>query len=193
MFGRLRHSTLVAFVTASGLFVLAGAAPRRENRRAIERPHRAAVQQERAAAASCGQDYLATIDLVPDAVVSSGASERIEYHAEISVLRGTNVGVAWESDVVDDRGAVVVSNLARGTARSQNGDVVVGSPIAANLTNGFYAVRAKAAVSADGEPVMVVEHAQYIQVSNGKWAELTDVEWANSSRARLAHSADGKE
>lgn len=127
----------------------------------------------------------ATLALVPDVLVREGLRERVEYHAEIKANRGKNLGVAWEVNIIDDRGRLVAAKLSSGSARVKVGDTTVTGSIRANLADGFYSLQARAAVSADDEPSSILETDQYLLVSNGKWSELTDLEWRRMSRASL--------
>ena len=72
-----------------------------------------------------GPEGLADIELIPDAVISQGGRERIEYHAEIVAKRGQRLGIAWNADVISDRGQVVASGLDTGQATKRSGDAVV--------------------------------------------------------------------
>src|SRR5688500_11749248 len=67
---------------------------------AIERPASAPVAGHADhSALSCngGAEYPVHIELVPDAVINNGGRERVEYHAEIKINRGKDVGLAWEA------------------------------------------------------------------------------------------------
>jgi hypothetical protein len=167
-----------------------------------------------------GEANVATIQLVPDAVVREGGRERIEYRAQIKVNeeadiwdeegaptgkkgeasppsqkpavvkkrppKNDDVGVAWETDIVDDRGNAVQSKLAPGAGRLKRGELKTTQAIAPTLSDGYYAIRARAAVVPPDGPATTVEAIQYLQVSNGRWLELNDQEWRSLSRITLA-------
>lgn len=135
-----------------------------------------------------GFDYPASIALLPDLVVTKNGRQTIHYHAEVATKRGESVGLAWEADVVDDRGALVHPNVTSGTSRQKAGDFVATNDIAPELGDGYYAIRARVAVAPEGEPSTVLEAQQYVQVKNGIWKELTDSQWRSLSRASLAFS-----
>jgi len=138
---------------------------------------------------SGGMDYPATVRLVPDAVVTTGGRESVEYHAEIDLHKGGKVGLAWEADVVDDNGQKVASKLAAGTGRGKAGDTAATGAISAQLADGYYMVRVRVAVSPDDAPATVMQAIQYVNVSNGKWREMDDVQWRADSNAHLAFRA----
>lgn len=134
-------------------------------------------------------DYPATVRLVPDAVVTTGGRESVEYHAEIDLHKGGKVGLAWEADVVDDNGQKVASKLAAGTGRGKAGDTATTRGIVAQLPDGYYMVRVRVAVSPDDAPATVMQAIQYVNVSNGKWREMDDAQWRAASNAHLAFRA----
>jgi hypothetical protein len=134
-------------------------------------------------------DYPAAVRLVPDAVVTTGGREAVEYHAEIDLHKGGKVGLAWEADVVDDRGQTVASKLAAGTGQGKAGDTAASTAILAPLPDGYYMLRFRAAVSPDSGPATVMQAIQYVNVSGGKWREMDDVQWRADSNAHLAFRA----
>jgi hypothetical protein len=136
-----------------------------------------------------GEDYPAAVRLVPDAVVAVAGREAVEYHAEIDLHKGTSVGLAWEADVVDDRGQKVASKLAAATARGKKGDNLQTAAILAQLPDGYYMLRVRVAVSPDNAPATVMQAVQYVNVSGGKWREMDDVQWRADSNAQLAFRA----
>ena len=136
----------------------------------------------------CGVENVAKVELIPDAVLVKGNSEKIEYHAEISIRRGKDVGVAWEAEVVDDRGALVASKLAVGSDRLADGDTAVTPEISVDLLDGFYSLNLRAAIVPADEASTVVHAEQFLEVKNGIWTELTDLEWRSRSKVTLAHS-----
>jgi hypothetical protein len=160
-------------------------------------PMRIAIERDRAAAAVAhrhepgvlcagGLDELAQIEIVPDAFVEEGGRERVEYHSEITVQRGDGVGLAWNADVVDDRGATVVARLDAGAVGGRAGQVAFTGPLIARLADGFYALRVRVAVTAADEPATVIEAVQRVAVESGRWIELTDEQWFERSRANEA-------
>jgi len=158
---------------------------REVNRTQIQRPDERLPQ-------TCqgGVDYPAGVELVPDAVITVGGRESVEYHAEVNVRQGKAVGLAWDADVVDDRGRTVASKLSTGTAKAKAGDTnATGAIVARNLPDGYYMLRARVAVSADDAPATVMEAVQYVNVSGGKWREMDDVQWRANSNASLAFAA----
>jgi hypothetical protein len=136
-----------------------------------------------------GMDYPAEVRLVPDAVVTIGGRESVEYHAEIDLTKGGKVGLAWEADVVDDRGQKVASKLAAGTGRGKAGDTATTGAIRAQLADGYYMLRFRVAVSPDDAPATVMQAIQYVNITGGKWREMDDVQWRADSNARLAFRA----
>jgi hypothetical protein len=163
-----------------------------ETRIAIERRVRApGAPAPRHSGELCGggMSSLASIEIIPDAIVRNAGREHAEYHAEIAVQRGTKVGIAWNVDLIDDRGNPVVAKLDAGSAKASAGNVALTSPMTLQLGDGYYSLRVRAAVTADDEPSDVVEAFQHIEVKGGQWAELDDHEWFERSRARQAFSA----
>jgi hypothetical protein len=141
-----------------------------------------------------GLEWPADIELFPDALlVSTEGRESVEYHAEISVVRGANVGVSWTADIIDDRGNIIHSALTKGAERAAKGSVKVTGPIRAELKDGFYAVRVQAAIAPEDEATTIMESIQYVEVTKGKWRELTDIEWYELSRASIAFEGQGNE
>lgn len=137
-----------------------------------------------------GIDYPAHVELVPDAVVTEAGRETVEYHAEVNIRRGKSVGLAWEAEVIDDRGQRVAFQLAKGAARGKAGDTTsTGAILARNLPDGYYMLRARVAVSPDDAPATVLEAVQYVHVSGGKWREMDDIQWRANSSAQLAFRA----
>jgi hypothetical protein len=136
-----------------------------------------------------GLDAIARIEIVPDRVVEQGGRQRVEYHSEIAIDRGEGVGVAWTADVIDDRGAQVVAQLDAGTFAGRGGNLALTGPLVANLADGFYTIRVRAALTATDEPDTVLEAAQHVEVAAGRWNELADDEWFARSRASQAFSA----
>lgn len=187
---RRAHATLVA--VAGTMALMGGMAAARVTdtcrRIPIERTARAAgavVARAPQPGDSCagGGRRAADVEIVPDAVLLEGGRERIEYHGEVAVHRGQNVGVAWEATVVDDRGRVMGQSLDRGAARRQRGEVAFTKALLATLPDGYYALRVRAAVSPPDEPVDIVESVRYLEVKGARWGELTDLEWFARSRA----------
>lgn len=136
-----------------------------------------------------GLDAVAQIEIVPDRVVEQGGRQRVEYHSEIAIERGDSVGVAWTADVIDDRGAQVVAQLDAGTFAGRGGNIALTGPLVANLADGFYTIRVRAAITATDEPDTVLEADQHVEVAAGRWNELADDEWLERSRASQAFSA----
>jgi hypothetical protein len=136
-----------------------------------------------------GEASLARIEVVPEAVVRQAGRERVEYHSEIALHRGKKVGVAWKADVINDRGVVVVPNVDVGAFKGKSGDVAVSKTLRADLNDGFYSLRVRAAVTAEGEVPDVLESAQHLEVKGGRWTELTDSEWTERSNEAQAFSA----
>jgi hypothetical protein len=190
---RLAIAGLLLASTGGGAAGLAGTfAPPRETRIAIQRPPRAPQAQKiRQPGELCngGLDPLATIELVPDVAVTIAGREHVEYHSEISLGRGQKVGVAWSADMIDDRGNVVVSKLDVGTFKGRAGQVAFTNALRAPLDDGFYALRVRAAVTDAVEGSDMVEAVQHIEVAGGRWAELSDREWLERSKARQAFTA----
>lgn len=132
-------------------------------------------------------DAPAKVRLVPDAVITVAGRESVEYHAEIDIHRGKAVGLAWEADVIDDRGQKISSKLAPGTASAKAGDTsATGAILAQQLPDGFYVLRVRVAVSPDDAPATVMEARQYVNVSGGKWREMDAIQWRADSNVRLA-------
>jgi hypothetical protein len=138
-----------------------------------------------------GSEYPIDIELVPDSVVTNAGRESVEYHAEINVHRGNGVGLAWQAEVIDDRGRVVVPNLAKGSAKAKKSDSVLTAGLRADLSDGFYVLRVRVAVAPADEPATLLEAHQYVSVSNGKWREMDDIQWRKDSNVRLAFFDDG--
>lgn len=136
---------------------------------------------------------MARAALFPDAVViSQHGRERIEYHAELEMARGSNVGVAWEAEIVDDRGQIVHSGLASGSRRASKGDTLVSKAILADLPDGYFELRFRAAITGDSESDLI-ETVQHIRVEDGKWQEIPTDDWYRFSRVTLAFQDEGGE
>lgn len=136
---------------------------------------------------SGGMEAPAHVRLLPDAVIAVAGRETVEYHAEIDVNRGKSVGLAWEAEVIDDRGQRISSKLAPGTARAKAGDTnATGGILPQQLPDGFYMLRVRVAVSPDDAPATVMEAIQYVNVNGGKWREMDDAQWRADSNVRLA-------
>lgn len=156
-------------------------------RLAIRRDPISAVARKPGLTCPGGLNYPAAVELLPDAVITESGREAVEYHAEIKVERGKNVGLAWTADVIDDRGRVVASKLSVGASSGKAGDTKVTNAILAqSLPDGFYKVRARVAVSPEDEPAMVMEAVQAVRVDGGRWREMTADAWRNESSAKLA-------
>jgi hypothetical protein len=141
-----------------------------------------------------GLEWPAQIELIPDAlIISPEGRESVEYHAELTVARGKSVGIAWDGEVLDDRGNVVLSGLAKGQERGSEGSVHVTAPILVDLADGFYALRVRAAIVPDDEPSTIMESIQYVELAQGKWIELTMYEWYERSRAGIAFPVEKEE
>lgn len=182
---------LLCVGAAAALMLAFTVAPHlRETRVPIERPKaEPVVSTGNGAGMLCagGMEQPADLDLIPDAVVTSATGrESVEYHAELAVKSGRSVGVAWDADVVDDRGNVVQSHLTTGQAKSTAGASIATGAIKADLADGFYSVRVRAAVAPDDGPSTILERVQYVRVLGGKWNELTDIEWRKNSRVSIA-------
>jgi len=163
-----------------------------ETRIAVQRLHKAPQAprvRQKGDLCNGGLDPLATIEIIPDVLVTKAGREHVEYHSEISLLRGQKVGVAWDVDMIDDVGNVVVAKLDTGTFKGQAGHVAFTNALKTTLNDGFYSLRVRAAVAADGEPSDIVESLQHIEVQGGRWAELSDQEWFERSRANQAFTA----
>jgi len=191
--GRRRMAWLVLATACAGGTAIASAgrlATAWPTRVPIAREHRQERKTDHRPGELCagGMDALAHIELVPDAVVKQAGREQVEYHSEIVVHRGKNVGVAWKADVIDDRGGVVVPSLDVGAFKGKGGDVAMSRALRADLQDGFYALRVRAGVTADGEVPDVVQSVQHIQVKDGRWTELSDSEWGSRSREAQAFS-----
>jgi hypothetical protein len=133
-----------------------------------------------------GLSWPARVELIPDAVLSRDGRESVEYHAEVSVVRGRRVGVAWEFEVVNDIGTVLHTGITNGRSRVAAGSLVFTEPVNVELADGFYALRAHVAVAVDDEPTITLESSQHVEVAQGKWVELTPSEWYDRSRAGIA-------
>jgi hypothetical protein len=98
-----------------------------------------------------GAERIARVELVPDAIVSEGSRRWVEYHSDITVNKATGAGVSWESDVINDRGQIVVQHLSKDTTNSMTAKtattVTTGTIAASSLADGFYTLRVRAAVS----------------------------------------------
>lgn len=184
-------SVVAAFVLTSGVMFLQ---PGRSSRVAIARDVKSRPTQtaDNPADLTCrgGIDYPAFVELVPDAVITEAGREAIEYHAEVSIRRGKSVGLAWEAEVIDDRGQKVASQLAKGAATGKAGDTAsTGAILARSLPDGYYMLRARVAISPDDAPATVMEAIQYVHVTGGKWREMDDIQWRANSSAQLAFRA----
>jgi hypothetical protein len=163
-----------------------------ESRTAIQRSHRAPESPRTPRAGDLcngGLDPLATIDIVPDVLINQAGREHVQYHSEITLRRGQKMGVAWRADLIDDRGNIVIAKLDAGTFAGHAGHVAFTHPLGTPLDDGFYSLRVRAAVTADGEPSDVVEAVQHIEVRGGRWTELDDREWFERSQASQAFTA----
>lgn len=183
----------VAAILASGVIIGALAYARGEQvtRVTVARPPaapQAAPREYKPGSCLGGAEPIAKIHLLPDAVVTQSGRQWVEYHGEVRIHRGTNVGVAWDADVLNDRGQIVMSKLISGSARSNAGETVSTKAIVAQLNDGFYAVRVRAAITSATDPSDVIESVQHVQVSKGQWKELTDIQWRERSRATIAFS-----
>jgi hypothetical protein len=136
---------------------------------------------------SGSDDRLGRVELVPDAVRSTSTSARIEYHAEIEVKQGTNVGIAWTGEIVDDRGRLVQERLAEGTASGSAGQRAETVSFSPTLPDGFFALRVHAAVVTQDQRTDILDGRQYVRVRNGVWTELNDRDWRALSLATVAH------
>lgn len=182
-FGRL----VVGIAGLLGILGVMAVQFRPSSRVAIQRDRISADVRQPGLTCPGGLNYPAAVELLPDAVVTDNGREAVEYHAEIRIERGKNVGVAWTADVIDDRGRVLASKLSEGTASGKAGDTKVTNAILArSLPDGFYRVRARVAVSPTDEPAMVLEAVQAVRVEGGRWREMTADAWRNESSARLA-------
>jgi hypothetical protein len=162
------------------------------SRTAIQRPHRVAESPRTPRPGDLcngGLDPLATIEIVPDVLINQAGREHVQYHSEIALRRGQKMGVAWSADLIDDRGNVVIAKLDAGTFAGQAGHVAFTRPLSTPLDDGFYSLRVRAAVTAEGEPADVVEAVQHVEVMGGRWTELDDQEWFERSRATQAFTA----
>lgn len=193
---RSKQWTPYMIALAAGLTTLCGliwSPPGRSSRVAIARAKSEATPKDKSAVRlTCpgGTEAPAKVRLVPDAVITTAGRESVEYHAEIDVHRGKAVGLAWEAEVIDDRGRKISSKLTSGTARAKAGDTnATGSILAQQLRDGFYMLRVRVAVSPDDAPATVMEAVQYVNVSGGKWREMDDIQWRADSNARLAFRA----
>jgi len=135
-----------------------------------------------------GGDRRANIELVADNLVKTGSREQVNYHAELMLHRGDNVGVAWTAQIVDDRGRVIQANLALGATKLRRGLTTKTDNIAKQLEDGFYTLQVKAITSTGDEPDELVEAHQHVHVANGKWIELDDIEWRKQSQQAVAFS-----
>lgn len=182
------HSPLKAtgIVVAAALAMAAlGPPSTAEQRIPIEHPRQTAVA--RGDVVHPGLEWPAQIELIADAlIVSPKGRESVEYHAELTIERGNHVGIAWDAEVLDDGGTVLHSGLVKAQETGAKGTVHVTQPIHVELADGFYALRARAAIAPEEEPATIMERIQYVEVAQGKWIELTDYEWYERSRAGMS-------
>lgn len=160
-----------------------------DSRTAIQRSQRAAEPPRTPREGDLcngGLDRLATIEIIPDVLINQAGREHVQYHSEITLQRGQKMGVAWNADLIDDRGNVVIAKLDAGASAGPAGHVAFTRPLGTPLGDGFYSLRVRAAVTADGEPSDVVEAVQHVEVRGGRWTELDDAEWFARSRASQA-------
>jgi hypothetical protein len=123
-------------------------------------------------------------ELVPDAVRVTGATETIEYHAEVASRLPEGAAFAWSASIVDDRGTLI-TNVGSGEGPIGSAETKSTGPLLANLQDGFYALRIMvAAHSLNWEDV--AEGVQYLRVKNQKMREMTPTDWYQASRASLA-------
>lgn len=161
----------------------------RSVRTPIERPVKRTPTVDATLTCQGGAQPLARVELIPDAVISQHGRERIEYHGEIVAHAKKALGVAWKAEIVDDRGHMIASELDRGEGRGKAaGDMIVTRALSANLPDGFYALRLRAAVTAEGEAADVLTATQHIEVRDGRWAEIELADWLARSRASQGFS-----
>lgn len=181
MQGARWSSPWVLSALAGGIAALAVAAARPSDRVPVLRPPRAEVPASRAAH---GLEYLAEVELVPDAVVRAGATEAIEYHAEITTKGEVPVGVAWSVRLFTDRGKLVATQ-SEGSNAGLPGAVVNTSSFCPRVADGFYELRAEVATAASDRPGGTVRAIQHLRVHGGKMFEITDAEWFEKSDAQV--------
>jgi hypothetical protein len=124
------------------------------------------------------------IALIPDTVEVRGKEERIRYHAEIDIEQGDSTGIAWELQFFDDRGKPMSEVLESGRGRGKKSDKLITKPVSMSLTDGYYELRLRTAVSTSERWSALLGDCVYLEVKNGKWTELTGEEFLNLSRAR---------
>ena len=115
-------------VMTAGFAVLVGAmawmdlSPRRHRRPILREP---AATNDRGVSGppplTCagGADYPVDVALIPDAVVTTGSREAVQYHADINIHGGQAVGLAWQADLLDDRGNIVLSAVTKGNSQGK--------------------------------------------------------------------------
>ncbi len=179
----------VLLIGASAGVTLATFGPLRSSQAAVapEVALPASASIERTSHNDClGQEAIGELELVPDMVRRSAVGrERVDYHADLHLNRGKNAGVSWRFDILDDRGTMVRSAVTEGTARGSGGDTLTTTSAGADLPDGFYALRLRAAIVGD-DVSDVLEAIQHVQVAGGLWRELTADEWYTESAYTLA-------
>jgi hypothetical protein len=183
-----RYGAVLVVCGSLGVAALSHAATRTV-RIPIERPVAKSAALDPTVICQGEPERLAEITLIPDAVIRQNGRERIEYHGEVVANTTKRLGVAWHADVIDDRGQLVALDVDKGEGRGQGaGDMLVTRALSANLPDGFYALRLRAAVAAEGEPSDVLTAVQHLEVRNGTWSEIEQSDWLARSRASQAFS-----
>src|SRR5258708_7321559 len=121
-----------------------------------------------------GQEPNLRVDIVPDAVIRIGNTERIEYHAELVSRLNKSGAVAWSAYIVDDLGQVTKLGQAEGAIDSQG--TFVTAALAPSMPDGNYALHVRAAVVADGAQA-TEEGLQPFSIVKGVMRELSVDDW----------------
>lgn len=171
----------VAAVVAVGASAVAYA--HRETRIAVKRSP-LAPGPSTPARWSGAEGFLST-EIVPDAVISNGGRERLEYHAEFSSKVGSDAAIAWTIYLTNDSGhdlAKLDASQARVGAR---GTATTKTLAPGELPDGAYSVRVDVSLAASDGNQTSLETFQPFIVVNGKVSEISIDEWATNT-----HNAD---
>jgi hypothetical protein len=133
-----------------------------------------------------GQEAPVEVVFYPDAIESSGGREKIAYHAEVLSRHKNAGGAAWTVLVVDDLGQVV-KEIDRVAGKIASRGIAITKSAWVDVPDGFYSVRARAAVHSD-EGDDVGEAVQHIAVVRGRVREMPYDTWRLKSRDAIARS-----
>lgn len=129
-------------------------------------------------------------EIIPDAVIVDGKSERLEYHAELASNLDADAAYAWSAVAIDDLGRVV-TDIASGEGTIAAHGTAATSSFVVDLPEGFYLLRVRVgAVASELEDATLA--VQFLSVSNGVMREMSATDWYRTSRATLM-TRDGEE